>query len=89
MFETLIGSIAVRFLFASFITISIANGAFATPLSREWAKEAERCSGTPDKEGDAACGNAEIYWDKLVAAACKYRGHPHSFDPNGWVCRSK
>ena len=75
-------------IFAGFITISIANGAFASPLSREWAKEAERCSGNPDKEGDAACEKAKIDWDKLVAAACKYKGQPHSFDPNGWVCRS-
>ncbi len=60
--------------------------AHASPLTHAWAKAAEQCS---DNGQSSACRTAEIYWERLVRAGCTYDALPHSFDPAGWLCRTR
>jgi hypothetical protein len=77
----------LTFCAASLVILAAASlPASASPITHAWAKAAEQCSGNGHP---SACHTAQIYWDRLVRAGCTYDAPPHSFDPAGWLCRTR
>jgi hypothetical protein len=71
----------------AFTAIALAApAARASSLTHAWAKAARECNESGSSPG---CAKAEVYWNRLTAAGCKYDAPPHSFDPTGWYCRTR